>query len=113
MVIRVDKAKPQILTMLQVVDRLLGVAHHIEERSEGWWAWLRWVWLNYYHVALSRDMKLCEKELSSLGNLESTNPLSIWSIGGGELLTRVKKSTRDLAPKFSDIAEKATELVYR
>jgi len=58
-------------------------------------------------------MKLCEKELSSLSNLESTNPLSIWSIGGGELLAHVKKSTRDWAPKFSDIAEKATELVCK
>lgn len=57
-------------------------------------------------------MKLCEKELSSLGNLESTGTLSIWSIGGGELLSHVKKSTRDLAPKFSDIAEKASELVH-
>lgn len=56
-------------------------------------------------------MKLCEKELSSLGNLDSTGALSIWSIGGAELLTHVKKSTRDISPKFSDIAEKATELV--
>ena len=57
-------------------------------------------------------MKLCEKELSNLGNLESAGTHSIWNIGGGELLSRVKKSTRDLAPKFSDIAEKATELVH-
>ena len=57
-------------------------------------------------------MKLCEKELSSLGNLESTGGVSIWSIGRGELLSHVKKSTRDLSPKFSDIAEKAIELVH-
>lgn len=64
------------------------------------------------NVALSRDMKSCEKELSNLSNLESTGPSSIWSIGGGELLAHVKKSTRDLSPKFSDIAEKAAELVH-
>lgn len=64
------------------------------------------------HLALAKDMKLCEKELSNLGNLESTGPLSIWCIGGGELLSHVKKSTRDLSPKFSDIAEKALELVH-
>lgn len=58
-------------------------------------------------------MKLCEKELSSVGNLDPTGTHSIWNIGGGELLTHVKKSTRDLAPKFSDIAEKATELVHK
>ena len=58
-------------------------------------------------------MKLCEKELNSLGNLDSTGTQSIWTIGGGELLSHVKKSTRDLAPKFSDIAEKATELVHK
>ena len=70
------------------------------------------MWLNRHQIALTRDMKVCEKELSSLGNLESTGPLSIWSIGGGELLGHVKKNTRDLAPKFSDIAEKASELVH-
>ena len=58
-------------------------------------------------------MKLCEKELSSLSNLETSgSTLSIWSIGGGELLSHVKKNTRDLAPKFSDIGEKASELVH-
>ena len=57
-------------------------------------------------------MKLCEKELGSFSNLEATGGVSIWSIGGGELLSHVKKSTRDLLPKFSDIAEKALELVH-
>ena len=37
MVTRLDRTKPQISTMLQIVDRLLSVAHHIEERTEGWW----------------------------------------------------------------------------
>ena len=36
---RVEKAKPQISAMLQIVDRLLDVAHHIEDRSDGGLPW--------------------------------------------------------------------------
>ena len=36
---RVDKAKPQISVMLQIVDKLLGVAHRIEDRSDGELPW--------------------------------------------------------------------------
>ena len=36
---RVEKAKPQISTMLQTVDRLLGMAHRIEDRSDGGLPW--------------------------------------------------------------------------
>lgn len=39
MVTRVDKTKPQISAMLQIVDRLLGMAHRIEDRSDGGLPW--------------------------------------------------------------------------
>ena len=39
MVTRVDKAKPQISIMLQIVERLLGMAHRIEDRSNGGLPW--------------------------------------------------------------------------
>jgi len=66
------------------------------------------------YIALSKNMKVCEKELSNIGGgggAQDTAQLSLWSIGGGELWSRVRKGTRDLAPKFSDIGEKATEMV--
>ena len=48
---RVEKAKPQISTMLQIVDRLLDVAHHIEDRSDGGLPWYnnRCYYINCYH----------------------------------------------------------------
>lgn len=36
---RIDKARSQISAMLQIVDRLLGMAHHIEDRSDGGLPW--------------------------------------------------------------------------
>jgi len=59
-------------------------------------------------------MKVCEKELGNIGGASSqdTSPqLSLWNIGGGDLWSKVKRGTRDLAPKFSDVGEKATDMV--
>ena len=60
-------------------------------------------------------MKVYEKELSNIGGggsaQDTSGQLSLWNIGGGDLWSTVKKGTRDLAPKFSDVGEKATEMV--
>ena len=65
-------------------------------------------------IALSKNMKICEKELSNVGGgsaQDTPGQLSLWNIGGGDLWSRVRKGTRDLAPKFSDVGEKAREMV--